>query len=453
MREIESQDLLDRFLEMHPKRIDLTLDRIQRLLKALGHPERQLPPTLHVAGTNGKGSVLAYLAAFFSKGGLSVHRYISPHLCHFHERIELNGTAISEAALVAIFKQCEAANQSAPITFFEITTAAAFLAFSQHKADILLLETGLGGRLDATNVLDETLVSCLTPISYDHQQFLGETLTEIATEKAAIIKENCPVVVSRQPPEAMAVIEAQAAAKNAPLWRQDQEWSVRTQAGQLIFETPNIRRILPSPALFGPHQFDNAGCALACIEAIHHHAAQRSPEKAFPEVSALRENGPVLMEGLQNTVWPGRLQRLEKAHPLQRVPEGWEIWLDGGHNPAAGKILSETACHKWKKRPLHLIIGMMAHKDIIGFLEPFQEFAQKQTLTITAVPIPDEHKAVAPGDLKQAAEDLGFSATMADTVPLALQALGDGPYGAAAKGRVLICGSLYLVGAVLKIQC
>lgn len=444
-----SDVFLRRFLEMHPKKIDLTLERIERLLQALDHPERRLPPVIHIAGTNGKGSVAAILAAICSAAGLRVHRYISPHLVRFHERILLNNQEISEEALQAVLSRCENANAGQPITFFEITTAAAFLAFSEYPADLLILETGLGGRLDATNVVDQPLVTCLTPISMDHQQFLGDSLEQIAAEKAAIIKPGRPVIVARQTEDVTALISARADALKAPLLRQDQEWFASSEAGQLVFETESIRRLLPGPALFGQHQFSNAGCALACMEAVFAFGGECAPDL---DIAALRSNGEAIMEGLANAVWPARMQMLTAdKHPLARLlPPGWEMWLDGGHNAAAGKVLGETASAKWKKRPLHLIVGMLDGKDHKGFLEGFRPFADLQTLSITTVPVPGEDSGCDPGKLLAIAREAGFNAQTAASPEDAINAILSGIYGPGERGRVLICGSLYLAGQVLR---
>ncbi len=334
-----SDDILERLLTLHPKLVDLSLGRIERLLAALDHPERKLPPAVHVTGTNGKGSVLAFVRAMLEDAGYRVHVYISPHLARFHERIRLAGELISEPDLRDVLEHCERANGHLPITFFEITTAAAFVAFARTPADILLLENGLGGRLDATNVIERPLATAITPVSLDHQNFLGDTLAKIAFEKAGIIKRGVPCVLGPQPDEALKVIRARAGELSAPLIETPGGWtSERTPDGLTVTVGDKVLS-LPAPVLAGPHQTANAGQAVALALAL------QGFELTEKNIAA----------GLANAQWPARLQRLKSGPVLDAVPADWEVWLDGGHNPSAGDAVSahaRAAWADWRRRRL-----------------------------------------------------------------------------------------------------
>ncbi|HGG04642.1 MAG TPA: bifunctional folylpolyglutamate synthase/dihydrofolate synthase [Aliiroseovarius sp.] len=406
---------------LHPKIIDLTLDRVWRILAALDHPERRLPPVIHLAGTNGKGSTQAMIRAGLEGAGASVHSYTSPHLARFHERIRVAGDFISEPALSDVLDRCVQANGGAAITYFEITTAAALLAFTETPADYVLLETGLGGRLDATNVVEAPALTVITPISIDHTQFLGETLAEIAGEKAGIIKRGVPCVVGPQPDKAMAVIEARAHKLGAPLLAQGQHWHVWEERGRLIFQDENGLLDLPLPALIGPHQIDNAGAAIAALRALG--KDEIACEKAMTDV-----------------FWPARMQRLKQG-PLVNAAGQAELWLDGGHNPAAGemlaKVLSDLA-----PRPTFLICGMLNTKDVAGFLRPLANVAER----LLAVSIPGETNTLAAEDTAAHAQDVGLGASVAPDLPSALADITNQTPNA----RIMICGSLYLAGYVLR---
>ncbi len=421
-----SDVILDRLTGLHPKLIDLSLGRVERLLENLDHPEDYLPPTIHVAGTNGKGSVLAYLRAMLEAAGNRVHVYTSPHLVRFHERIRLNGKLISEHDLAVHLEECEAANGGEPITFFEITTAAAYLAFARNPADVLLLEAGLGGRLDATNVIKKPKTTIITPISMDHRQFLGDELAGIAWEKAGIIKPGVPLVLAAQKREADAAIRARAEELRAPVYGEGSDWKVRDEEGQLVFEGATGRHVLPLPNLTGKHQIGNAGTALAAFE-------------RFPSV---RLDDPTVARGLTTTEWPARLQRLTDGPLAAMLSDGSELWLDGGHNPAAGAMLAEHARAAWTDRPLHIIGGMMNSKDALDFLLPLGAVAS----SFWGVVIPGEKNSLSATNVADAARRAGLDAHATADVTAALaeiRALGDGPI------RVLICGSLYLAGTVL----
>ena len=419
-----SDRVLERLGRLHPKRIDLSLGRIERLLAALGDPQDRLPPIVHVAGTNGKGSTVATLRACLEAGGWRVHAYTSPHLVRFHERIRLAGTLIDEDALLALLEECEAANQGAPITYFEITTAAALLAFARAPADIALLETGLGGRLDATNAIRHPAVTAITPISLDHQAFLGDTITAIAGEKGGILKPGAPAVIGPQPPEAAAVLAARGAALGAPLFRFGQEWRCQSNADRMHYSGPRWRLDLPVPSLCGAHQISNAGTAIACLEQL----ADRPVA------------GPAIAEGLRHIDWPGRLQRLTRGALVAALPAGWELWLDGGHNPGAGAVLADVAA-SWRDRPLYLVVGMLSSKDAPGFLAPLAGHAE----ALRAVTIPREENPLPARAIAAAARLVGLPAQIAQSVRAAVRNLAR----PGKTGRILICGSLHLAGTVL----
>ncbi len=419
-----SDRVLDRLGELHPKKIDLSLGRIEALLGKLGNPHLQLPPVIHVAGTKGKGSTVATLRACLEAAGYSVHAYISPHLVRFHERIRLAGTLIEEDALIALLEECERANAGEPITFFEITSAAAFLAFSRNPADILLLEVGLGGRLDTTNVVRDPAVTAITPVSIDHVAFLGDTIAKIAGEKAGILKPGAPGVIAPQPDEAAPVIEARAAAVGAPLFRAGREWRFSATDRGMRYEGPRWRLDLPPPSLIGAHQILNAATAIACLENL----------KGF-DVSA-----EAIAAGLSHIDWPARLQHLSRGPLIGLMPADVELWLDGGHNPAAGEVLGPVVAG-WGDRPLDLIVGMLNTKDAAGFLRPMAPYAR----SLLAVTIPGEDNPLPDVEIAAAARSVGIAAETAPSVEAAVRMLaarGD-------LGRILICGSLHLCGVVL----
>ncbi|MDJ0629757.1 MAG: folylpolyglutamate synthase/dihydrofolate synthase family protein [Rhodobacter sp.] len=408
-------------MSLHPKIIDLTLDRVWRLLRTLGDPQDKLPPVIHIAGTNAKGSVQAMLRAGLEGAGHLVHAYTSPHLVRFHERIRLAGGLISEPDFARLLDECETANGGAEITFFEITTCAALLAFARIPADHLLLEVGLGGRLDATNVVDRPALTVITPVSYDHQQYLGETLPEIAGEKAGILKRGVPCVVGPQEDTALAVIEAQAARVGAPLLVHGQHWHVWEERGRLVFQDETGLLDLPMPALIGAHQVSNAGIVLAALRAIG------APDTAYEPA-------------LTQVHWPARMQRL-RTGPLVDAAGAAELWLDGGHNPAAGAALVEVL-GGLPHRPLHLICGMLNTKDITGYLRPLAGLAE----TLHAVDIPGTEAALGPAEVADAALSVGLQSAQSPSPRDAIRRIT----AADPTARILICGSLYLAGLVLR---
>jgi len=415
-----SDAILARMMALHPKIIDLTLDRVWRLLAALDNPQDKLPPVIHIAGTNGKGSTQAMIRAGLEGWGKSVHAYTSPHLARFHERIRLAGELISEPHLTKVLDECYEKNGGENITYFEITTVAGLLAFSRTPADYTLLEVGLGGRLDATNVITPEL-SVITPISIDHEQFLGNTLAKIAAEKAGIIKRGVPVVVGPQPEEAMEVIEATAARLGAPLIAYGQQWHVTQERGRLVFQDERGLLDLPLPALLGAHQVQNAGAALA---ALRHLGADEAACEA----------------AMVNAEWPARMQKLKTGPLIEAAPEA-ELWLDGGHNAAAGVALAEVLAGL-PPRPTHLICGMLNTKDVSGYMAPLAP----HVASLTAISIPDEVNTLSAEETEAAAKSVGIEASTADSTLAALQAIvAQDP-----QARVLICGSLYLAGHILR---
>jgi dihydrofolate synthase/folylpolyglutamate synthase len=436
-----SDELLAELKGLHPRLIDLSLGRIEALLAKLGHPERRLPPAIHVAGTNGKGSVTAFLKAMLEAAGLRVHVYTSPHLVRFHERIALAGPVtdsggrarpIGEAELVRRLTDIQRINAGDPITFFEITTAAAFLAFAETPADAVILEVGLGGRLDATNVIARPALSVVTPVSLDHADKLGATVAEIAREKAGILKTGAAAVVAMQPPEALDVIRARAREVVAPLSVWGEDFEAFEQNGRLVFQSAERLLDLPLPALIGRHQIGNAGTAVA--------AALR--------LKWLGLTAPAIEEGLRQVRWPARMQRLDDGPLARLLRHGSELWLDGGHNPAGGEAIAQTLAELEERAPkeVSLVAGMMANKDAAQFLGHFHGLARR----IVTVPIPGGPEAAyTPEALAGVAASAGFDARPAADVVSALRSLQE---AVDPPQRILICGSLYLAGQVLALQ-
>ncbi|CAN7637820.1 bifunctional folylpolyglutamate synthase/dihydrofolate synthase [Phenylobacterium sp. LjRoot225] len=428
---IRASDLaIQRLRANHPSLIDLTTGRVQRLLAALGHPERRLPPVIHVAGTNGKGSTLAYLRAIAEAAGLKVHVLTSPHLVRFAERIRIAGELISDARLTELIGVLETANAGEPISFFEITTVLAFEAFARTPADLCLIEVGLGGRFDATNVFDAPAVSVITPVDYDHLELLGPDLSKIAWEKAGIIKRGRPVVVARQPDEALEAIEREADALAAPMLLMGRDFDAWEERGRLLVQMPERLLDLPPPALFGGHQFANAGLAVAA---------------ALTFDTTLGEE-PV-GRGVASAAWPARFQRLTRG-PLAEMARarGSDLWLDGGHNPHAGRALAESASRLVDRdpRPLVLVVGMFARKDAKGFFLPFAEMRPRVLVTTF-----DSPNAASAEELAGAAAAAGLSPEIQPDVTAAVQAAlaVDGP-----APHVLVCGGLHFAGEVLAMS-
>ena len=428
--------IVARLTALHPKLIDLSLDRVWRILGALGHPERQLPPVIHVAGTNGKGSTIAFLRAILEAAGQRVHVYTSPHLVRFNERFRLaapgQGALVSDVELAGALEECERVNAGAPITVFEITTAVGMLLFARHPADILLLEVGMGGRLDATNVVEHPLATVITPIAIDHTDYLGGSIDQIAAEKAGILKQGVPVIVAAQHRDALGVIERRAARLEAPLAIAGEDWTATEERGRLVYQDEAGLLDLPAPRLYGRHQFENAGLAIATLRAIK---KLKIPPAAF-------ETGIIKAE------WPARLQRLAQGRLADLAPPGSELWLDGGHNPEGGRAVAAALADLEERvsRPLVLIVGMLATKDCENFLRNFTGLARR----VIAVPVPHQEKGLPAEAVAETARAIGLAATSRDNIEDALTAatkLGLDP-----PPRILITGSLYLAGEVLALN-
>jgi dihydrofolate synthase / folylpolyglutamate synthase len=423
--------MLARLLALHPRRIDLSLERIQRLLTALGDPQRRLPPVIHVAGTNGKGSTIAFMRAALEAAGKKVHAYTSPNLVRMNERFRIGqeggGELVGDAELGDALGECEAKNGGAPITVFEMETAAAFLLFSRYPADIALLEVGLGGRLDATNVIERPLASVITPVSIDHREFLGDTLAAIAAEKAGILKLDVPAAVAGQAREALTVIERQAARLRAPLRIAGENWTATEERGRLVYQDEDGLFDLPAPRLYGRHQFENAGTAIAALRA----SGLRLPAAAY-EAAMMRVD------------WPARMQRLSHGKLADLTPPGSELWLDGGHNADGGRAIAAALADLEERvsRPLVLIVGMLVTKDCAGFLKNFSGLARR----VITVPIPHE-KTIPAAALAEIACGLGIPALARDDLDSAIAVAGKLDLHPAP--RILITGSLYLAGEVL----
>lgn len=432
-----SDQILAEMKQLHPQLIDLSLGRIERLLAKLGNPQDRLPPVIHIAGTNGKGSTTAFVKAMLEAAGKRVHVYTSPHLVRFHERIALAGSdgrarPIGETELAELLTRVSDVNAGEAITFFEITTSAAFLAFAEVPADAIILEVGLGGRLDATNVVAHPALSVITPVAMDHADKLGGTLAEIAGEKAGILKRGVPAIISQQEDEALEVICEQASRAGAPLTVWGHHFDAYEQRGRLIVQQENVLLDLPKPALIGRHQIINAGTAVAAAQALRH----------------LGLGEQAISRGLTEAEWPARMQRLKSGPLSDLTGPNSELWLDGGHNPAAGMAIAQTLAdlEERSSSPLHLIVGMMGQKDAPGFLSPFRGLVKE----IVTVPIPGAHEAPhQPEALAEIARGMGFRAKTAGDVPAAIRQIETN--GSTPK-RILICGSLYLAGHVLAQQ-
>lgn len=437
----ETDNILQRLLSLHPKKIDLNLDRMWRILGLLGNPEQHLPPVIHIAGTNGKGSTLAFIRALAAASGLRSHAYISPHLVRFNERIELAGKAIDDAALEQLLDRCERRNDGVPITFFEITTAAALVAFSETPGDLLILETGLGGRLDSTNVVAKPAVSVITPISIDHQHFLGQELADIAFAKAGILRPDVPAVIAPQPAAAMAVITAEAERLGTPLYLYGRDWTAHRDDHGLHFTWGAADRQrqhhLPQPSLIGVHQAINAGCALAAVHAFE--VTRQATQPGF------HLDHTALAAGVTKARWPARLQALTGGPLLSELPDGIDIWLDGGHNAGGAAVIGEQI-KAWQQaqpeRPVAVIYGTLNSHDPAAF---FSALAAPLA-AIKSVTIPDQENAL---DGAAIGAQLAASALPVETAASVGEAVHDLTARFPDGVRILICGSLYLAGHIL----
>jgi dihydrofolate synthase / folylpolyglutamate synthase len=404
---------------------------MERILAALDHPERRLPPVIHVAGTNGKGSTVAFMRAILEAAGKRVHVYTSPNLVRINERFRIGqeggGKLVDDDDLSDALAECEAKNGSAPITVFEIETAAGFLLFARHPADVLLLEVGLGGRLDATNVVERPIASVITKLSLDHRDFLGDTLVDIAAEKAGILKRDIPAVTVNQMREALAVIERQAARMHAPLSIAGEDWTATEERGRLVYQDNMGLLDLPAPKLYGRHQYENAGAAIAALR-----------------VSGLKLAAAAFEAGMTRVEWPARMQRLGHGKLAGLAPPDSELWLDGGHNADGGQAIAAALADLEERvpRPLVLIVGMLLTKDSAAFLQNFAGLARK----VIAVPIRQDKTVPAP-ELAEIAASVGIPALARDTLEGAIKVAGKLDLEPAP--RILITGSLYLAGEVL----
>ena len=421
MRSLSSDFILNRMMALHPKVIDLTLDRVWSLLEALGNPQNNLPKVIHIAGTNGKGSTLSMLRAGLNEIGLKTHAYTSPHLVRFHERIQLHDNFIDENALTEILDECYSANKNRPITYFEITTCAAILAMSRKKADYVLLEVGLGGRLDATNVIARPALTIITPVSLDHEQFLGNTIKQIAGEKAGIIKPFCPVVIGKQNKDALEVITEKAFEQKAPILAEGREWHIKEAANSILYKDENKMMELPKPNLLGTHQIQNAGIAIAAL-------------------THLIEKKEAFYGAVSKAKWPARMQKLSTG-PILKALGHSDVWLDGGHNPAAGKALASHLSNH-NKKPTVLICGMLKTKDVAGYLSPFSNLVE----FLAAVSIPNEQNTLSAGETAKHANDLGIKSKSFRSISEGIQFVAN----QFPNCQVLICGSLYLAGHILR---
>ncbi|MCB8837278.1 folylpolyglutamate synthase/dihydrofolate synthase family protein [Aurantimonas sp. VKM B-3413] len=428
---------IDALMLKHPKGFDLALDRITRLLSALGDPHLVLPPTIHVAGTNGKGSVTAFASAILEAAGLGVHVHTSPHLVNWHERYRIAGSRgrhsglVDDGVLAEAVRRAAVANDGAPITVFEILTAVTFILFSEHPADAAIVEVGLGGRFDATNVMDRPAASVITSISLDHQSYLGDKVELIAAEKGGIIKPGVPLVIGQQPEEvALDVLTNIADRMNAPLLIYGQDFFAYEEHGRLVYQDDQGLLDLPMPRLPGRHQVINAATAIAAVRQAGFAPSDLAIER-----------------GVSSVDWPGRMQRITGG-PLHRMAApGSELWLDGGHNPGAGTVIAETLADMEERvsRPLFLIVGMIKTKDPVGFFSAFGGIARR----VFTVPVSMSEAGIDPDDLADAAIAAGLDAEPCDSVEEAITLVSTN-WQADPAPRFLICGSLYLVGEVLQ---
>jgi dihydrofolate synthase / folylpolyglutamate synthase len=425
-----SRKLIERLEQLHPKIIDLSLDRLNNLLNALDNPQKRLPPIIHVAGTNGKGSTIAILRSIQNAAGLSIHAYTSPHLVHLNERFIIAGKEITEKSLIQTLTECENANAGAEITFFEIITAAGLLAFSRIKADLLLLEVGLGGRFDATNVVSNPILSIITPISLDHQQYLGDTLEKIAYEKAGILKEKRPAIIGQQGPEALKVIKLKAEETGSPLFIFQRDWNITETKSAIKFEVEGSTSYFEKPNLKGIHQIQNAGIAIAAT----HYLKEVLPIK----------NGSI-DQGLLTVKWPARLQKINEGPLINILPTNVELWIDGGHNQNASLLIAHTI-RNWKiKNPclsIHMVFGCLSNRETKALLQPFINIID----LVQTVKIPEQANSASRELVAHTAKSMGFRANPADTVTKAIKNIISLSTG---KRLILIYGSLYLSGSVL----
>jgi dihydrofolate synthase / folylpolyglutamate synthase len=432
----EAEQVINELMKLHPKGYDMTLGRMRRLLEVLGNPQLRLPPMIHVAGTNGKGSVSAFCRALLEAGGYAVHVHTSPHLVNWHERYRIGakgkpGSLVDDKMLADALRRVAEANAGQAITVFEILTAASFLMFSEMPADAAVIEVGMGGRLDCTNVVDDPAVSIIMPISFDHQAYLGDRVELIAAEKAGIIKKGRPVVIGHQEFDAAREVLIDAADRmNCPTAVYGQDFTAHEEFGRMVYQDEFGLADLPLPRLPGRHQLANAAAAIRAVKAA-----------GFPVTEAMMETAMIHVE------WPGRLQRLQEGALVDLAPPGAEIWVDGGHNPGAGEVIAEAmaAFEERQPRPLYLIVGMLNTKDPIGYFRAFADIAEY----VFAVPIRGSDAGLDPVVIATSAYDAGLVAEPAMTVAEALKEITERQLEGSIPPRILIGGSLYLAGNVL----
>ncbi|KAB0682899.1 bifunctional folylpolyglutamate synthase/dihydrofolate synthase [Aureimonas leprariae] len=431
-------DAIERLSLVHPRGYDLALTRIERLLDRLDNPHRRLPPVIHVAGTNGKGSTVAFVRAMLEGQGLAVHVHTSPHLVDWRERFRLGrtdgpGRLVEDAVLAEAIGRVAAANAGEPITVFEILTAAMFVLFSEHPADCCVMEVGLGGRLDATNVVERPAACAITTVSLDHQSYLGDTVAKIAGEKAGIVKHGSPVVIGRQTEGAAEEVLVRAARRSfAPVSVYGEDFLAFEEHGRMVYQDDRGLLDLPLPRLPGRHQLANAATAIATLRQAGFAPTQKSIER-----------------GLLAVDWPGRMQQIRSGPLKAAAGEGAELWLDGGHNPGAGAVIAEALADMEERvsRPLVLVVGMLNTKDPAGFFAPFAGIARR----VLAVPVRNSDAGLDPEALAEAARSAGLEAETAEGVEAAIRSVADG-WPEPVAPRFLVCGSLYLAGEVLGLS-
>lgn len=434
VKPVSAAERIEALMEIHPKGFDLSLEQISGLLDKLDNPQDRLPPVIHVAGTNGKGSTIAFTRAILEAAGLAVHVDTSPHLVNWHERNRIGrkgqpGRLVEDAVFSDAIRRVDEANGGQAITVFEVLTAVTFLLFSEAPADACLIEVGLGGRFDLTNVMSDVAVSVITPISIDHEAYLGDTLAKIAFEKAGIIKRETPVIIGPQAPEALATIEKQAARQRAPTLINGEAFSAIRENGRLVYHDETALLDLALPRLQGDHQIDNAATAIATA-------------RQFCAGQGIRLDNAMIDRGLQDAQWPGRMQHLTQGRLVDLAPADSDIWLDGGHNPGAAAMVARFMADLEERdpRPLMLICGMLNTKDPVGYFEQFRSLTER----VITVPIYSSDAGISADELAGDAIKCGLMARSASSLGEALQHLTD-----QSPCRILIAGSLYLVGDAL----
>lgn len=435
MTTLSAEREIEHLMTLHPKGFDLSLDRISRLLEKLDNPQDRMPPVIHIAGTNGKGSCAAFSRALLEAQGYLVHTHTSPHLVNWNERYRLaadgGGKLVDDEKFADAISRVAKANDGQKITVFEILTAVGFVLFSEHPADVAIMEVGLGGRFDATNVIRKPAVSIIMPVSLDHEAYLGDRVELIAAEKAGIIKRGCPTVIGAQEYDAaLEVLVDTADRLDCPLSVYEQDFLAFEENGRLVYQDDDGLMDLTSPRLPGRHQFANAAAAIAGVKAAGFALSERAIDRAMATVT-----------------WPGRMQKLTQGLLTELAPEGSEIWLDGGHNPGAGVVIAEALAEQEEKnpRPLFLIAGMINTKDQSGYFYAFKGLVKH----VYTVPVNFSESSVPNDELAIRATEAGLSAEPVSSVASALQLLRETWNENDVPPRILIGGSLYLAGSVL----